>query len=137
MENIIEQNNNTELQELRSLLEDINGVRINFDDFCNSGGSGYVDEDGLCNFGETLLIGIYIFRLKSSIDIMLDNKADNLLSHIYDELSPENLNEFQAFKLHVYECQYFPSEYDFQPSITAIQVDDKLHIVGVFNGLEV
>lgn len=133
MINTINRPINAELQELRTLLKELNCHAFNYDDF--DIGEKYIDEDGLYHFGD-LTIGKHTFVLKSSTSIMFEHET--LLSKVFEELLPKR-NSFSQVTLHVYECdtQFFESEFDFEPSITAIQVADILYIVGYFNGFEV
>jgi len=121
-----------ELQYLRKLLKDINGKVFHFDDFCEGDiGEGFQDEDGCGHFGETLNVGKYIFRLKSSTDTMFEKNT--ILSKAF-----KGFREFRGFTFCAYECEtkFFPSEYDFEPSITALIADDRMFIVGYSEGFK-
>lgn len=132
-ENMIELVSNKEsnqLKDVRKLLKEINGKVFHWDDFCDGDiGEGYQDEDGIGHFGETLNVGKYIFKLKSSTDTMFEK--DTILSKAF--------KGFSGFTFCVYECEtkFSPSEHDFEPSITALQADDRIFIVGYSEGFEV
>jgi len=119
-----------ELQHLRKLLKDINGKVFHFDDFCDGDiGEGYQDEDGCGHFGETLNVGKYIFKLKSSTDTMFEKGT--ILSKAF--------KGFRGFTFCVYECdtKFYPSEYDVEPSITALIADDRMYVVGYSEGFKI
>ena len=110
---------NNGLKFLITKMQEIQGKVYHWDDFY---------ETGLGEFGETLILGEYVFKCKSSTDTLFEK----------DTILADKFEGFRGFTLCTYECEkkFYPSEHDFEPNITVLQADDRIYIVGYSKGFE-
>lgn len=109
------------LENVKTAMKSINGKVFHYDDFA----------DGkLGVFGKSLILDGITFERTQFAESMFEE--DTIISKAFD-------NKFSGFTFCIYECneKYYPNENDLEPSITTIETDDRIYIIGYCEGSEV
>lgn len=113
--------NQKELNKVISALKKLNGKVFHYDDF---------EDKKLGRFGKTLVSDGYVFKCKKAIDTLFEEDTQ-----IHEAFN----GHFRGFTFCKYECdtKFFPNKFDEEPSLTVLQADERIYVVGYSKGWEI